>query len=363
MPSSDFAAGADYSSADRLLHRLALGFAPTMETSFDLEWARFGKTAEARPAGPPIFVCGLARAGTSLVTRLIASAPGIAFPSYRDMHFPLAPNLWARLGGRKRRVAHAERGHADGLGHDLDTPEAIEEAFWRCFEGRRYIRRDGLSPAEPEAATLAAFGRYMALVRLRGNGERYLSKNNNNILRVHPLAEAFPDALFVHPFRHPLAQARSLERQHERACALQRGDRFRLHYANWLVHREFGLGRLSFRLPGFPSMRDELLVLDDWLAAWTAVYAHLLALPSTIRERQFFLDYDSLCRSPASVMETLAEFLGLGAIAAPTVRPGESAGEEGRLPPDTERIHAALFEAACRGSSSPVSGPPLGSRP
>lgn len=362
MPSSD-SAGADYSPADRLLHRLALGFAPAMETSFDLEWARFGKAAQAMPCGAPIFVCGLARAGTSLVTRLIASAPGIAFPSYRDMPFPLAPNLWARLGGRKRRVAHAERGHADGLGHDLDTPEAIEEAFWRCFEGRRYIRRDGLSPAEPETATLAAFRGYMALVRLRGNGERYLSKNNNNILRVRPLAEAFPDALFVHPFRHPLAQARSLERQHERTCALQHGDRFRLHYANWLVHREFGLGRLPFRLPGFPSMREASPQLEDWLAAWTAVYAALLEIPHPIRERQFFLDYDDLCRSPASVMETLAEFLGLGAIAGPAVRAGERPGEGGPLPPDTERIHAALLEAAYRRSSSPVSGPPLGSRP
>src|SRR4051812_3241920 len=130
MPSCASRSDDVYSRADRILHRLALGWRGAVETSFDLEWMLFGKAARAIPVERPVFVCGLARAGTSLVARAVAAAPAMASPSYRDMPFPLAPNLWARLGG-KRRLGAAPRGHGDGLSHDLDTPEAIEEAFWR----------------------------------------------------------------------------------------------------------------------------------------------------------------------------------------------------------------------------------------
>lgn len=326
--SSDAAA---YSRADRLLHRLALGWAGAIETSFDLEWAAFGKAASAIPVERPIFVCGLARAGTSLVTRTIAAAPGLASPRYRDMPFPLAPNGWARLAGR-RRLAAAPRGHGDGLGHDLDTPEAIEEAFWRCFEGGRYLRPEGLAPVPPERGTLARFRRYMALVLLAGGGRRYVSKNNNNILRVASLAGAFPDALFVHPFRHPAAQAASLERQHVRAVERQKADPFRLRYAEWLGHHEFGLGRRPFLLPGGGG---------GWLGTWSAVYRHLLDQPEGVRGRQFFLDYDTLCRSPERVLGALGRFLGTGRLDA-DVR--ASTDDAGAIPPDVQDIYRRLRE-------------------
>src|SRR5204862_7656342 len=112
--------------------------------------------------------------------------------------------------GRKRHVDASERGHGYGLTHDLDSPEAIEEVFWRALEGNRYLRRDGLAPMEPRAETLANFRDYVRLVLLRNGGARYLSKNNNNILRLEGLAISFPDAFLIHPFRDPLQQALSL---------------------------------------------------------------------------------------------------------------------------------------------------------
>ena len=348
MPSSVSASDGAYSPADRLLHRLALSWRPVMETSFDLEWGRFGKAATAASEGRPIFVCGLARSGTSIAARLIAAAPGIVFPSYRDMPFPLAPNLWAAASGRRRRVEAAERGHGDGLSHDLDTPEAIEEAFWRCFEGRRYRRRDGIAAVAPQPETMASFRKYMALVALRGGGGRYASKNNNNVVRLGALAEALPDALFVHPFRHPEAQAESLRQQHERACASQRRDPFRLSYANWLGHHEFGLGRLLFLLPREPvAARED--GGDYWLASWASVYRHLLDQPDAVRERQFFLDHDALRRSPAAVLAGLARFLGMSGIDPAAVRPPTNRAEPApSVPAEVERLHARLVEAAHR---------------
>ncbi len=96
MPLSDgdTASGA-YSRADRLLHRIALGSAPVLEMSFDIERSRFGRAARARAAGgAPVFVAGLARAGTTIVTRMLHDSGVFASLTYRDMPFPLAPNSW-----------------------------------------------------------------------------------------------------------------------------------------------------------------------------------------------------------------------------------------------------------------------------
>src|SRR3546814_14611767 len=102
---------------------------------------------------------------------------------------------------------------------NADSPEALEEVFWRIFTGREYIRRDGLVPCRPTGDALARFRSYVAAILVSGEPgqRRYLSKNNNNILRLPALREAFPRALVVIPFRHPASQASSLWRQIGRA--------------------------------------------------------------------------------------------------------------------------------------------------
>src|SRR5688500_7416572 len=62
-----------YGLADRLLHRVALA-RPVLELTFDLERASFSKQASGQEAAAPVFVCGLARAGTSITVRLLDAA-------------------------------------------------------------------------------------------------------------------------------------------------------------------------------------------------------------------------------------------------------------------------------------------------
>ena len=286
-----------YSGADKLLHRIALGSPALLEATFDIERAAHRKRLSEVSIQRPVFIAGLARAGTSILTRLLHAGGSFAAPSYRDLPFPLAPNGWARLGG-KRHVEASERGHGDGLTHDLDSPEAIEEVFWRVFEGNRYLRRDGLVPVTPDPETLANFRDYMCLVLLRHGGTRYLSKNNNNILRLDGLATRFPDALLVHPFRDPLQQALSLLAQHRRAIALAEEDPFRRRFMTWLGHHEFGADHRPFRFEGAPEPGEDADRIEYWLKLWDSVHRALLGAIGAVQERQFFLDYDALCAEP-----------------------------------------------------------------
>jgi len=338
-----------YSGADKLLHRIALGSPALLEATFDIERAAQRRRIAETEIRRPVFIAGLARAGTSILTRLLHAGGDFAAPSYRDLPFPLAPNSWARLGG-KRHVEARERGHGDGLTHDLDSPEAIEEVFWRALEGNRYLRRDGLAPVAPDPETLANFRDYVCLVLIRHGGSRYLSKNNNNILRLEGLATSFPDALLIHPFRDPLQQALSLLSQHRRAVALAKDDPFRRRFMTWLGHHEFGADQRPFLFEGAPGPGEDAMRIDYWLKLWDSVHRALLAAPAAVQARQLFLDYDALCARPRHYAPRLAAMaeapIDAAALRAPDARQAEA---DPALLGLTAETHARL-QARFRGA-------------
>ncbi|GAA0295892.1 hypothetical protein GCM10009087_02050 [Sphingomonas oligophenolica] len=327
-------------TAEHLLHRLTLGSAPVRDISFDIERAAY-RTKLPRDAGPgPIFVTGLARAGTTIVMRSLHESGGFASLSYRDLPLPMAPNSLARLArGAKRSVATQERGHGDGIFHDLDSPEAIEEVFWSHFEGARYRQPQALSPQPVAPDTIAAFRDYVGLVRLRHGGGRYLSKNNNNVLRLPALIEAFPDAVLLHPFRDPLQQAASLRHQHRRACALAEEDPRRASFMTWLGHHEFGRDQRPFAFPGAPGPDEDRESLDYWVKAWISVYRSLSLQPEAVGAQQVFVDYDRLCRGGGKLGPLLTERLGLD-------RTHEPAGFRPPAPHAVEETSPALIAEA-----------------
>ncbi len=95
----------EYGWLDRLLHRVVLGPGFLGEALFDLERTLHGPAAPAR-VERPVFVTGLARAGTTALMRALHESGAFASLTYADMPMVLAPNLWARLSaaGRRRRA-------------------------------------------------------------------------------------------------------------------------------------------------------------------------------------------------------------------------------------------------------------------
>jgi len=298
-----------FGSGERILQRIALGSPAVLDMTLAIERRLHPARADEPVAGPPVFIAGLARAGTSILTRMLHETGAFASLTYRDLPFPLAPNAWARFG-RGRHVAAQERGHRDGLTHDLDSPEAIEELFWLSQEGDRYRLKDGLLPIHPASDTIDSFRDYARLVRRRYARPRYLSKNNNNILRLPALVDAFPDAVLLHPFRDPVEQSASLLNQHLRACEMAADDPYRRDFMRWLGHHEFGADHRPFLLwdsepGGNPTS------IDYWLRRWLATYGFLLNQPEAVRRRQLFIDYDALCAAPDAGARDLAAKLML----------------------------------------------------
>lgn len=347
------AASGSYSALERALHHVALGNFAMAETLFDIDQALSRAARRDVTGGRHVFVCGLARAGTTVLLRRLHASGAFRSLTYRDMPFVLAPSLWQRLALRSRRQTVAtERAHGDGIRVDADSPESFDEAFWRVFDGPAYIKSDRLVPHAPDKDLVAGYARYVGAV-LASSGDvaadrRYLSKNNNNALRLQALARAFPRALFLVPFRRPAAHAASLMRQHQRFVAMQRDDPFVLKYMNWLGHHEFGLGHKPFHADHDEPAGGDPATLDHWLEQWLRMYGWLMeTAPPTAR----FVAYERLCADPA-VWDGIvaAARLGPGGHAAEPFVAAGTKPDEHPTPALLERAEALYDAMAHRGA-------------
>lgn len=302
----------EYSLLDRALHRIVLQCKPIAELSFDLDQqtnhCNPGEIAGRRH----VFVSGLARAGTTILMRRIYATGDFCSLNYRNMPFVLAPNIWGRwVMSSKKKDAPTERAHGDGILVDIDSPESFDELFWRILDGEQYICTTHLSPHEPDEEISQKYVEFVAAILNadRGCRTRYLSKNNNNILRLRAIARIFPRALILIPFRDPLAHAASLLRQHRNFVAQQQTDRFVRSYMTWLAHHEFGLDHRPFRFDDAGAERLAVRKpeqLDYWLEVWRQAYSWL---EESAPREAIFVCYEDLCQNP-DVWNHLTEILG-----------------------------------------------------
>jgi len=326
----------DYSATDRFLHRLALG--PLAEMLHDIERARFLKSSP-EDSGRHVFVTGLARAGTTILMREIHRTGAFGSLTYADMPFVLAPNLWAGISRKGQKPGiRAERAHGDGIEVDTQSPEALDEVYWRVFDGGSYIAADGLAPYAPEEDRIDGYRDLMRLVMRRTGTGRYVSKNNNNILRLPALAAAMPAAVFLVPLRRPLDHAESLLAQHKRFLD---ADAFTQDYMTWLGHHEFGATHRPFLFEGRPA--GDPMTLDYWLSVWLAAY-RALDTAEAEAENILFVPYEALSADPA-VWRAVAERIGVTPAAAGELRPITSrpAGpHDTSLAAEAEAVHRKL---------------------
>ena len=330
----------DYSALDRLLHRMALAAPVVAEMTHDIERARFLAKAPA-DTGRHVFVTGLARAGTTILMREIHRTGEFGSLTYADMPFVLAPNLWARMSRKGHKPgARTERAHGDGIEVDTQSPEALDEVYWRVFDGKAYIGDEGLSPHEPEDDLIAGYRDLIRLVLLKTGTVRYVSKNNNNILRLESLARAMPEAEFLVPLRRPIDHAASLLAQHRRFLE---ADSFTRDYMAWLGHHEFGATHRPFLFGTRPE--GDPMTLDYWLRLWIAVYAALDPVEAA-RPNVSFVPYEALSADPA-VWAAVARRIGVTPAAAEELRPVSekpSNGYDAGLAARAEELHARLSE-------------------
>jgi hypothetical protein len=233
----------------------------------NLETALLAEDLKAIRIEKPLYICGLARAGTTAKLMEIAAQPGHTSHSYADFPFLFTPYWWNTLLKwlPRRSQPLIERAHGDGIMVNPQSPEAMEEMLWMAFFP--HLHSTTRSAVLDENTSNPAFEKFYRdhikkLLLVRG-ATRYVSKANYNITRMRYLKKLFPDAEFVIPTRDKESHVASLMRQHERFCAAAAGNPKVARHMAQVGHFEFGPLRT-------PIHTGDQAAIDHILALWKA---------------------------------------------------------------------------------------------
>ena len=249
-----------------------------------------------------VLITGLARAGTTALTKELAKRGPFASLDYSNMPVLLAPKLWAKFY-KPKRTENKERAHGDGVKVGLASVEALEEYFFKVIKNDNYIKEDGLYQHELSAEENELYRRYQNSI---ANSDIYLAKNNNAVLRLESLTTHNPDLAVFLLVRDPLQHAYSLMQQHKKFSAQQEEDPFIKDYMDWLGHHEFGQGQRPFVLNDVGAQGGDPNDINYWLERWINYYSQV-----SIGNNTFVLTYEDFLAEPKSTLTFISSTLGI----------------------------------------------------
>jgi hypothetical protein len=283
-----------------------------------LETSLLAHELRQRPVRMPIYICGLARSGSTLLHEVVSSHPGVATHRIKDYPMLFTPFWWRRATAKLRPQAPRERAHQDGVMITTESPEALEEMVWMAFFPKCHDpRRSNLLGANDSNPAFESF--YDSHIRklvLAERAARYAAKNNYHVARLAYLVRLFPDAKLLIPVRSPVAHIASLLRQQQWFSQGQRQHPRALAFMQWSGHFEFGLDRRPMHL-GDPER--VLKIQEAWAAGeevrglamyWDMVYGYLarmLEADAQVRAASLVVRFETICDAPA---DTLRAVLG-----------------------------------------------------
>lgn len=192
----------------------------------------------------PIFICGLARSGTTAVLNLLNNHSETGSFENQDLPFIKTLFFWNKINtlfykGLKQR----SRIHGDGLLVDQYSPESLEEIIWKDFL-EEYNNFGFFNFLDAKYFNQEFENHYTKqikkILKVRGNKKRYLSKGNYNIFRVKYIKKLFPDSKIIICFRDPIELAISSAKVHQVFLNLSKENSYFDKRLNIMCHYEFG---------------------------------------------------------------------------------------------------------------------------
>ena len=182
----------------------------------------------------PIYVCGLARSGSTLLHEVLSSHPGVATHRMKDYPMVFTPYWWRRATASIRPTPPQERPHRDKMMISSESPDSIEEMLWMAFFPNCHNPKvdNLLGRAVRNPAFDNFYRNHLRKLLLVERAARYVAKANYHVARLGYLLRLAPDAKFIIPIRSPAGHIASLMRQHEWFSGGQRTHpRFGIHAA------------------------------------------------------------------------------------------------------------------------------------
>ena len=249
--------------------------------------------ARSRPASgttlpfPPVFIVGPPRSGSTLLSQVLCDAFDIGYLSNRHCRFFGAPFLVERLASPSSRRRPSSYRSLDGSTSAPYEPSECPEWWYRFFRRRpAYVP---LADADPEKMNQF---RHSVGALIDTFEKPVLFKNLYASLRLEPIIEHLPEALFVVVERNELNNAHSiLEGRYRRFGT----------YDTWWSVKPPGTEELIDQPPHAQvvgQIRQIHSLIDDALGE-----------TETGRCRTLRIRYEDLCRDTSATARLFDEFL------------------------------------------------------
>ncbi len=300
----------DYNFLVKLFHYLILGNKIVPELLFDIENLFNKKKFKISKLKHQLYITGLARAGTTILLNTIYSSKKFASYTYRDMPFIISPNVWNIISKKIKSKKSVLRKHNDNILINLDSPEQFEEVFWNLKDSQSYNFKSFLKEYEVDEHSLDLYELFIKNCLIKYKSNNYISKNNNNFLRIKSLLKRFPHAKFLVSIRSPLDHSISLFNQHKNFSELQSGEGFTKSYMDYLVHHEFGLSHKPMIFNTKFQSDYSLNNINYWLEQWVNLYNFAKKNNFHKNNNILFIFYEELCKNPTEVVNRINNFIG-----------------------------------------------------
>jgi len=289
-----------YNFFDKQLHKIILKSKLVKSTLFELEKIFFLKNEVNVKC---LFITGLPRSGSTSLLYSLDNSNLFGSLKYSDMPFILSPNIWKNLTYfLKKKNEDFERHHQDGIIFNQDSPEAFEEVFWMNLLNEKYIGKNLIHYHNINNDNICEFKNFIKLIITLRKSKYYLSKNNNNILRLKDLSKNIENSIFFVIFRNPYHQAISLQKQYFKFIELQNQDAFIEEYMNMIGHFEFGKNYKEFFF-GKQKIYTDKNKIEYWIELWIEAYAYLYK-SSEKKKNIIFLSYEEICKNKIDYLKS-----------------------------------------------------------
>ena len=273
---------------------------------------------EKRVIDRPIYITGLPRSGTTILTEMLEQHPHLSSHRYSDF-----PNVWTpywrnylREKTRGQTQKKAFRAHQDRILINNDSPEAVEEVLWMFFFSSLHgAAVNNVLDGQIRNSRFDQFYRehILKLLAVR-NADRYLAKGNYNISRIRYILALNPDAKFLIPVRDPVHHIASLSKQQALFTQASQDDpRIPLQMA-MSGHFEFGPRRLPVNF-GNPQSTQGIIdcwqqgrETEGWARYWAETYQHVIdqleEFPE-VRKACLLFRYEDLCGRSETMIDSI----------------------------------------------------------
>jgi len=295
-----------HSRINKLIHKIYLKNYYISKSTLSFEFDKYDSEIQKFNFEKSVFITGLARSGTTILLREIHDSKTFSSLQYKNMPFLFLPNTYQIKSNDKP----SERSHKDNIKISGESPEEFDEYFWKVFMKDSYIKNDSLIKHDLENKILEDYIKYVKLVCISKNKPNYISKNNNNILRITSLLK-IPNSIFFILVRKPLDHVSSLMKLHSKFTEDHKNDPFSLEYFNVLGHHEFGMNQKPFKLidRDFEKLKKFTKnQIEYWLIIWKQYYEYLINI---FNDRFNIILFEDLLENRGRVNQHINQLLNI----------------------------------------------------